>query len=341
MRNRYFILIVTISLLLLSSCSRQETAANKSIEQLHIEKGVPVEVKVVADEYFGKNLRYNGKLSGINQATEQSLVGGNVEKIYFSEGDYVHKDDLVLSFPEDLTGMNYQAVKANYTLLAATYDRLRQLYEEGGIAKQEVDNTETGYLAARSQLKTIEQMLQVKAPISGYLTAIYVQETDHVESGDLLFTVSELDRLKTEIAVTEKEINLFSKGSKAVAYWENIEYQGEVTSVGYAMNERSGVFEVELQFANPQKIMKFNINAEIEVEVYHNPAALVVEKKHLLRDSGGDYVFVAKGDNAEKRYVTLGESSGIRFEIISGLAAGEELIVESKDLLADGSLIRR
>jgi len=338
-RNKY-LLIMLAGLILLTGCGEKEKVESKSLDQIYREEGVPVKVMEIAENYFGKSLQYSGRLSGINQGTEQSMVGGKVESILFSVGDYVEEGEVVLTFPEDLAGMNYQAVKANYDVMAATYERLSKLQQDGGMSQQNVDNAEAGYLAAQSQLATVEQMLKVMAPMSGYITAIYVSETDYLESGDLLFTVSELERLKTKIAVTEKEINLFSKGIKAIAKWENLEYNGEVTSVGFAMNSRNGAFEVELEFANPQKYMKFNINAIIEVEVYNNPQAITVEKKHILRDSGGDYVYVAQGDKAVKRYVITGEYSGVTFEILEGLQVGEKLVVEGRDLLEDGSLIK-
>ncbi|MCF7912712.1 MAG: efflux RND transporter periplasmic adaptor subunit [Candidatus Cloacimonetes bacterium] len=339
MRNKY-IIILAAGILLLSGCSKKEAVESKSLEQLHQENGVPVKVKVVSEEDFSKKLEYSGRLSGVNQATEQSLVGGTVEKVNFEEGDLVKEGDVIVTFPQDLSGMNYQAVKANYDVMSASYERLKNLYNEGGISQQEVDNVKAGYLAAESQLKTVEKMLAVTAPINGYLVEIYVEKTDHVEAGDLLFTVAELNKLKSKVTVTEKEISMINKGSTAIAKWQGIEYEGKVMAVGYAMNERRGAFEVDLEFANPQKIMKFNINAQIELEVYHNPAAIVVEKKNLLRDSSGDYVYIIKGDLAEKRYVTTGQFRGLDFEITSGLRVGDKLVIESRNLLEDGSLVK-
>lgn len=338
--NNIIAILAVIMVIMLSGCGRTEKVESKSIEQLHAENGVPVKVQKLQTEEFSKTLQYNGKLTGINQGTEQSLVGGQVEEILFSEGEYVEEGVVILTFPEDLAGMNYQAVMANYNVMESSYQRLQQLYAEGGISKQEVDNVEAGYLAAASQLATVDQMLKVTAPISGYITAIYVSETDYLEAGDLLFTVSELGRLKTEIQVTEKEIGLFKNGTTAQAEWEGITYQGKVSGIGFAMNERRGAFEVDLEFANPQKIMKFNINALIEVEVYHASDVIVLDKKYLSQDRQGDFVYVSQGDKAEKRYVELGNSAGIRFEVLSGLSAGEEIVVEGKELLDNGSLIQ-
>jgi membrane fusion protein, multidrug efflux system len=337
--NRNYILIIAAVLMIMSGCGKSQEAESKSMEQLHTENGVPVKLQKMQTEEFSKKLQYNGKLSGINQSTKQSLVAGEVEGILFQEGDYVKAGEIVVTFPEDLAGMNYQAAMANYNVMSASYERLQNLYTEGGISQQEVDNVEAGYLAAASQMAAVEQMLKVPAPISGYITAIYVNETDYLESGDLLFTVSELKKLKSKILVTEKEIGLFSKGIGATAIWEDVQYQGKVSGIGFAMNERRGAFEVDLEFANPQEIMKFNINALIEVEVYHSLATFVLEKKHLSQDRNGDYVYVRQGDRVEKRYVELGNSEGIRFEVISGLAAGEEIVVEGKELLEDNSLI--
>ncbi|MDP8220141.1 MAG: efflux RND transporter periplasmic adaptor subunit [Candidatus Stygibacter frigidus] len=339
MRNKYIIILIA-GILLLSGCGKKDAVESKSLEQLHQENGVPVKVKVVSEEDFSKKLEYSVRLSGVNQVTEQSLVGGTVEKINFKEGDLVNEGDVIVTFPQDLSGMNYQAAKANYDVMSASYERLKNLHEEGGISQQEVDNVKAGYLAAESQLNTVKQMLEIAAPISGYLVEIYVDETDHVEAGDLLFTVAEMNKLKSKVTVTEKEIGMIQKGSLAIAKWQDIEYRGKVTAVGYAMNERRGAFEVDLEFDNPQKIMKFNINAMIELEVYNNPSAIVVDKKNLLRDSSGDYVYIIKGDRAENRYVQTGQFSGLNFEITSGLKVGDKLVIESRNLLEDGSLVK-
>ena len=236
MRNTYLVLIIAW-IILLTGCAQKEKVESKSLEQIFKEDGVPVKIEKVTENYFGKTLQYSGRLTSVNQGTEQAMVGGKVDSILYSVGDYVEEGEIVLTFPEDLTGMNYQAVKANYDVMLSSYERLQNLYKEGGISQQDVDNVKAGYLAAESQLATADQMLKVTAPNSGYITAIYVQETDHLEAGDLLFTVSEPGKLKTEIAVTEKEINLFQKGIKAIAKWEDIEYVGfSISRGGFTIN---------------------------------------------------------------------------------------------------------
>lgn len=331
---------LAVAMIVFGGCVKNDVKENKSIEQLYTENGVPVKIMQLETQDFSKVLEYSGRLSGSSQGTEQSMLSGKIETISFKEGDYVSRDEIVLTFPEDQTGMNYQAVKANYNVTKTSYNRLKELYEEGGISRQELDNIQAAYLAAESQLNTVEQMLRVTSPIDGYITAIYVKETDHVEPGDLLFTVSELKKLKSEIHVSEKEIGLFKKGAPATAKWQGIAYPGKVTDIGFAMNERLGSFEVDLLFDNPNEVMKFNVNALIEVEVYHADNVIVLENKYLSHDRQGDYVYIRNGDKAEKRYVETGSSEGVRFEILSGISAGEEIITEGKELLSDGSLIK-
>jgi membrane fusion protein (multidrug efflux system) len=66
----------------------------------------------------------------------------------------------------------------------------------------------------------------------------------------------------------------------------------------------------------------------------------VVQRQELLMDDNGASVFVLAGGKAVKRAVTLGHEQGPEIELTGGLRAGENLIVESLNLLSDGVKVR-
>ncbi len=66
-------------------------------------------------------------------------------------------------------------------------------------------------------------MIEVKSPIEGYITNIAVKETQNVDKEQLLFTVAKTNLLKTNINVSELEIEKIKIGQKAYAEWQGIE----------------------------------------------------------------------------------------------------------------------
>jgi len=66
---------------------------------------------------------------------------------------------------------------------------------------------------------------------------------------------------------------------------------------------------------------------------------LLVPKAALRKSNGADVMFVVKGEVAERRAVTIGVTEGDQVEVVSGLQAGERVIVEGPATLADGSRI--
>ena len=80
--------------------------------------------------------------------------------------------------------------------------------------------------------------------------------------------------------------------------------------------------------------------AEVRVSTYQNPDALVVERKDLVSEGGEQFAYVAAGGAAEKRRIVQGRQQGLDVEVVEGLRAGEDLIVEGQMLLRDGAKIK-
>jgi multidrug efflux pump subunit AcrA (membrane-fusion protein) len=68
-------------------------------------------------------------------------------------------------------------------------------------------------------------------------------------------------------------------------------------------------------------------------------ARLVIPRDAMRREDGRDVVFILRDDQLERRAVRLGAISGNEVEVVSGLAAGERVIIEGPDELADGDRV--
>ena len=67
---------------------------------------------------------------------------------------------------------------------------MSSLYKSKGISQQEYDNARTSYENAKANWNNVNEMVNVKAPISGLITRLDVQKTDNVKAGDILFAVT-------------------------------------------------------------------------------------------------------------------------------------------------------
>ena len=336
--NALFV-VLSLSVMLLSGCGSQQEEA-KSMEQIYSEEGVQVRTEKVKLTGFEDKRSYNAALSGIEESSAYAVISDKIAKVHARVGDAVKKDEVIVSFPTDNPAAQYYQAKVSFENAAASYRRMEDLYATGGISQQELDNAKTAFWVAEANWDAVQQSVLVRAPISGVVTKVNVRESDNVREDEELFTVSRIDKLKAKIWVSDKDVRSFQRGLPASAAWRGTEISGRVVQVDMSVNKERQAFGVTVELDNPEKIPLTGVVAEVSVDLYSNPQAIVVERKNILKQNSRSYVFVADGGVAKKKFVTLGNVHGLDVEVVEGLAPGDELVIEGQMHLQDGAKIR-
>ncbi len=340
MRNRIVIfLIAIITVFITSSCTKSESQS-KSLEQIYKEKGVPVTIKQIEKNKFSIENTFHSTLSGIQESNASAMVADKVEKIYYKVGDYVEKDAVVISFPTDNPSAQYNQTKSAYELAKTTLDRMTNLYNSGGISLQDFDNTKTQFKVAEANWDAVRQSIMVKAPISGTISQINVQESDNVSPGDALFTVSQTQKLKGKLWASESQAAVIKVGNNVTAKWQGLIIEGRVSQVDLSLNTSMQAFGVWVELNNSGKRFKSGINAEITIYSGEGDETIIVERKNVIVEENSNYVFVNQSGKAQKREIKTGRTQGLDIEVVEGLSVGDQLIVGGQMLLKDGEKIR-
>lgn len=332
--------VLILSGIILAGCGRNNGEEIPTIEQIHQSEGIPVVVEEVSPERFTISLIYNASLTGIRETNLSSLISDRVEEVHVQVGDYVEKDELLISFPEDNPSAQYRQARAAYENSLQTYNRMVALYEAGGISQQEIDQLETAKRVNEANYRAAEKMIRVRAPFNGYVTHINFRETDSVKPGESLITVAQIGRYKATVWVSENDILDIRPGLEAFASWQDHKLPGRVVQVARSIDSRRQAFGVDLEFNNPDDLLLSGVMTSIELFRYDNPEVIVVPRQYIGNDAHGSYVYIARGERARKQYVLLGEYDGYHYEIVEGLSSGDKLIKEGTSLVSDNSLLR-
>jgi RND family efflux transporter MFP subunit len=325
--------------IVLSQCGRDAVSQN-NIEQIYRDEGVPVRTELILEKEFATWLTFNASLSGVEESSAYAMVSDKIEMIHVNVGDFVSKDAVIISFPTNNPYAKYHQAKVAYQNMKTSYGRMENLFESGVISQQDRDNARTAYDVAAADWESVQQMIQVRAPIEGFVTKINIRESDNVDPGDILFTISQTHKMKSKIWATEKEIVSIREGLPAMASWNGIEIRGQVVQVDMAIDQDTQAFGVVCEFDNPDRFLKIGVIAEVRITTYSNPNAIVLERKNVMKNRDQHYVFIASDGTAMERAVILGRSQGPDVEIAEGLAAGEEIVIEGQILLEQGKKIR-
>lgn len=178
----------------------------------------------------------------------------------------------------------------------------------------------------------------VTAPISGYISKIYVSRGQMVAAGSPAFEISNTDMIDAKIQVAESVIGLIHQGTDAkiqVASLGEEKIDGKVTGVNPVKDPQTGLYGVEIAVDNSDDKIKAGMLADITLTTSSSRDVIRIPTVALINESGEYFVYVEEDSVAKKRKVVLGIADSIYTEIISGVKNGDNVIVEGKEYLSE------
>ncbi|MDR2588596.1 MAG: efflux RND transporter periplasmic adaptor subunit [Spirochaetales bacterium] len=334
-----FVVCAVFAAALFASCSKKEANQGelKSMEQIHEEQGVPVTLRQMRPALFTTFFKYPAAFIARSESTAKAAVTDVVRTVHGKIGESVKKDQVILAFSQDNPA--YQQAKANYENARSVYRRTQALFKDNGVSQQNLDNARTQFEVAEAGLKAMDDAINVKAPISGFITRLDVRVTENVQPGAVLFTVSNLERVEARIWVSAKDIGFVSPGMAVIAEWLGEKISGQVTQVNMIMDTEKKAFLVLAEFRNTGRILTSGMTMDTVLQTYRNDNAIFIHRKELVTENGVPCVYVAVNETAQRREVTLGKTQGLLLEITQGLESGDLLISGGSQMVHDGSKV--
>jgi len=336
--------IVFSVLLLLSvfiaACGGDSEEKAKSMAQIQNSEGVPIKVKTIESETFEQNMSFYATLAGYKESIQGAMVGDRVEKILVSVGSYVKENQVVMQFPLNHPGLQYEQAKAAYENSERTYKRMKALYEAGETSQANYEGVETQYKVDKRNYESIKQALFIESPISGRIVDIYIKEGTSVKAETPLFKVAQTDKMRAKIYASEEEVKKLKVGMSASISCCGGNFTGTVSEIALSMDEMRRAFAVEVIFNNPQQKLNSGITTDVNIKTYSKPNAIVIARNNMGKEGNKKFVFVVNNDTAEKRYITTGEESELYVEVLSGLKTGEILVTEGVSKLEQGKKVK-
>lgn len=340
MKQIIIISTIILSAFIITSCGKADKTVTKNIEEMYKEQGIPVKVRSVKKEDFITYLTFTSSLKGSKESIGKSMVSDTVEELLVEVGEYVEKDQPIIRFPKNNPAINYYQAEAAYKAAEKGFRRIETLYDNKGVSRQSYDDARTQYEVQLANWETVNNMIEVKAPLSGYITRLNVQSSDNVHPGDNLFTVSNFDTLSSIVWVSDNEIRQIKKDQSATAVWQNITLSGVVSQVDLSMDSDKKAFAVHTLFKNSEQRVPSGITAAIDIETSLTDNSIIVHRNEVLKNENEWYVYVADDGHARKKIIQTGRNQGMYYEVLSGLTDEETLITDGLTTVRNNSLIQ-
>ena len=342
---------VFLSALIVAGCGGDDLAVEKFGGGT-----VKAPVATVTAESFPLYTSAMGTVEAFDRARLGTRVMGHVRSVLVDDGDRVKAGQVLLRLDSKDAASRIEQAKAGLaaaesqlTNAEAYYERIKKLFDEQSATKQNLDNARTQYEAARAGAEAARNQVteassqldyfDIKAPYDGVVAGRSVDPGDMAAPGAPLMSVERQDSMKVVTTISEKDVGKVKVGQTALVETDlesARRFQARVESVSPAGDPATRRFRVQLLAPNPGSALVSGLFARVLFRTGEDKT-LSVPDEAIVRRGQLTGLFVLDEDNTTRlRWVRLGRTSGDRIEVLSGLSAGERVVMGSLRLMREG-----
>ena len=323
--------------------------------------------KVMRQDIF-KEVTIPAEFRPYMEAMLNAKVSGYVSKMNVDFGDAVKAGELLatLEVPElqdqlDNARATEQKAEADYTNADLIYTRLVSVNRDHPnlVAQQELDTAEANahataaaIAAAKAEAERYQTMVSytnITAPFDGVVTWRYADPGTLIQAGTSsdsqslpLVRVSDNYLLRLDFPVSVDYVKYIHIGDQVVVRVESSSdktFSGKITRFTDKVDEDTRTMMVEIEVPNPDLKIVPGMYATVVLRIDKHANALVVPTEAVSNGKTARVFVVNPDDQIEVRDVTLGLETPDRYEILSGLKAGELVIVGDHSELQAGQKV--
>lgn len=305
---------------------------------------VRVEVAAVQEIPFARGLSAVGSLRSDESVVLRPEVAGRIQTIEFKEGQPVTRGQTLIRLDDSVPRAELAQARANLTLAQSHYRRAVELQGKGFVSQQARDESASTLKVQEAAVALAQARLDkmtISAPFGGIVGLRSVSVGDYVNQGQDLAPLEAIDPLKVDFRVPEMYLSKVGVGQQLTLRLDALpgqDRQGLVYAVSPLVDAGGRSILLRATVANKDAVLRPGMFARVQL-LFNQDKALVAPEAALSPSGETQYVYRIKDGRAERREVTIGERREGRVEILTGVAAGDKLVVAGMQRVTDGATV--
>ena len=328
---------------------------NQAIGKLDKEQKFLLITSITAQEApYAHYVSFQGTLETDQNIVMYPEIPALLKSVNVKEGQRVKKGDVLAELSDSGMIDQLQQLEVQYALAKTTFERQKRLWE------QQI-GSEMQYLQAEAQFKSLQKSIsqmqdqvaktKISAPFDGIVDHILADEGSSLAPGMTpVIRIINLDQMKVSASVPEIHLPNIQRGSivNVEVPVLNRTFEANINTVGNFINPNNRTFRVEIALKNTDGHLKPNMTAQLYINDYNNPEAILIPSKNILENQKGEnYVYklqaLSEDDKtykAIKTFVKLGKSSDNYTEVLEGISSGDQLVEDGIRLVEDQQRVK-
>jgi membrane fusion protein (multidrug efflux system) len=303
-----------------------------------------VNVYRVTTSEFKNYIEIQGKIDAEQSVQVSPQAMGVITNLFVNIGQSVSKGQVLAQIDDAVLRQNIAQLQANLDLAINLYNRQKNLWD------QKI-GTEVQYLNAKTQKESLEKqmaalkkqasMYKIKAPISGTVDQLDYKVGQAVQPGLPGIRIVNAADLRAKAMVSETYSGRINQGDEVLVILPDAQdsVKTKISFASKTIDQMSRSFNVEVKLPSKSNL-KPNMISILKIVDYTNSKATTVPIKAIQKSENGDYLMLVVNGKAKKVEVKVGHVYNGNAEILSGINAGDQVIIFGLNGLSEGDTVK-
>ncbi len=304
----------------------------------------PVTLKDYSDTIEALGTTKSNEMVVIKTDTSEKIL-----EIHFEDGQEVKQGDLLITLTKAEEDADLRAAEASLLEADSAYQRAKKLQKNNALSTKVLQERLTILQQRKANIETIKARLDkhiITAPFDGVLGLREVSIGTLLQPNDPITTIDDITKIKVDFDVPSTYLSSLTKGASfagKVEAFPNQEFKGKIQAINTRIDPVTRTVKTRGIINNPNKILKPGLLMSIDI-IKNQRQAIVIPEESLIKRSDKNFVFITDKKEgklfAKEIEVTIGTRKPGEIEILSGLNAGDNIIVHGIVKIKDNSEIK-
>lgn len=305
---------------------------------------------MVSEAVMGPVVQYInavGTLRPYDSVIIKSEVDARIDKISFSEGAMVSKDDVLIELDKSKAYASLKEAEAQYRKAMSEFEPMDKLANKGVVPKitRDTKKAELDMCAARVALyKSVLEKHTIKAPFGGVVGLKEISSGEFVTPGKELVKIVDCHPLKVDFKVPEISVSHVYVGQKikVLVGEASDEYDAVIIAIDPESDKITHSFDIRAILDVPEetalnsKILKPGIYVKVRIACDEYQQGVLIPESAIEKIGDEDTVFRIVEGRAVRTLITSGIKRNGNVEIITGLNEGDMVVTSGQQNVLDG-----
>lgn len=336
MKTIFKTIIVASAALVAAGCGNKP--GNQTAQTQVVEEVAPsVAVVQVSSREVPQTATYTSTVQPYVKNNIAPQMAGRITKINAEIGDFVKKGQVLA----EIDKAQLQQAQLQLHNQEVELERLRALYNAGGLSKSDLEAIELSYNVIKTQVENLMENTVLCSPIDGVVTARNYDVGDMYAMSMPIYTVEQIKPVKLLVAISESEYNKVKKGDsveiKADAL-PTVTFNGKINKIYPTIDPATRTFTAEVVVANNYNSLRPGMFARVTVDFGSSNNVVIPDVAVVKQQGSGErFVYILNEDGTVNyQKVLLGRRMGAEYEVLEGIPSGAKVVTGGQIRLKDG-----